>query len=416
MDPENDEKSQLLGLVRDYDPDSSRRKSRLGRHTPTYSSLLKDLQGSFVSDGDSEHERSMSDTDSLCSSKHAPTRLDSYDFTHPEWHPVDLLQNISSLRHQHLVLLDKKDRTPLYYTWLWLWRALQTPILLMLVAFITAIVGEALHSCIEMLHKIRWSLIGETKNSSRSEWTPILVYFVITFCLVMFSSVITQWLCPVAAGGGVPEVKAVLQGSSNLAMSSFRLVWVKFIGVVCATGAGLSVGLEGPLIQIACTITGLLLRMKIFKYTRYNASENLKILGCACAAGVAAAFGSAFGSTLFSIEITSTCYMVAGLPRAFLAAVVVVLVNSELGAGTRNALYHETTAEEWSVQPAFFDLALWVALGVLLGFCSVLFVSCTAALSHWRNRVTRVALGEKLMRQRRVMVTLLFSCIAIPCG
>eukprot|EP01084_Bolivina_argentea_P124065 219856_1 len=369
MNPEKDEKSQLLEHTStNYDSDTSRQTywpptfNRLGT---THSPLWKGPN--FFVGEESMFERTISDGGSVSSLKHGTSRLESYDFAHPEWHPVDVLQNISYLRNQQLVLLDKENRTPLYYTWLWLWRALQAPILLILVAFLTAIIGEAMHSCIQIFSTLRWGLIREAENTSWNEWTPILVYFVLTFCLVMFSSVITQWLCPVAAGGGVPEVKAVLQGSSNLAMNSFRLVWVKFVGVVCATGAGLSVGLEGPLIQIACTITGLLLQIRIFRYTHHNATENLKLLGCACAAGVAATFGSAFGSTLFSIEITTTCYMVSGLPQAFLAAVVVVLVNSELGAGSWNALYRENTPKEWNDQPAFFDLALWVALGVILG-------------------------------------------------
>jgi H+/Cl- antiporter ClcA len=32
--------------------------------------------------------------------------------------------------------------------------------------------------------------------------------------------------------------------------------------------------------------------------------QRLEMLACACAAGVAAAFGSAFGATLFSLEVS----------------------------------------------------------------------------------------------------------------
>jgi len=42
---------------------------------------------------------------------------------------------------------------------------------------------------------------------------------------------------------------------------------------------------------------------------------------CACAAGVGATFGTPFGGTLFSIEITSTFFMVShGCPANLLGA------------------------------------------------------------------------------------------------
>ncbi len=356
-------------------------------------------------------------TESPASSLHGSARLDRYDFTRPEWHPVDVLQNISSLRNQHLVVLDKDGKRAAHYARLWIWRALQIPILLVLLSFITAMVGEAMHRLIQFLFSFRWVLVKiGTETSFWKDPSAMLIYLTFAFVLVMSSSVITQWHCPVAIGGGVPEVKALLQGSSNIAMRSFRLAWVKFIGVVFATGAGLSVGLEGPLIQIACTCTGLLLHLKMFKYTHQDAAKNLKLLTCACAAGVAATFGSAFGSTLFSIEITSTCYMVTGLPQAFMAALIVVFLSSRIGYAKRNVLYQESAREDRTEPSAFVDLALWVAFGVLLGILSILFVSSTAAISSWRNRITRASLGVKLSRYRRLLITLCFSCISIPCG
>lgn len=60
---------------------------------------------------------------------------------------------------------------------------------------------------------------------------------------------------------------------------------------------------------------------------------------------VAATFGSVFGGTLFSVEVTATAYMVDTLPATFLCAVVVAVVYWASGNSELFTLISDETAQ-----------------------------------------------------------------------
>ncbi|MEE3456294.1 MAG: chloride channel protein, partial [Succiniclasticum sp.] len=53
---------------------------------------------------------------------------------------------------------------------------------------------------------------------------------------------------PMAGGSGIPQVKGVILGLMR--MNWFRILWVKLTAGVIGLGAGLSLGREGPSIQL----------------------------------------------------------------------------------------------------------------------------------------------------------------------
>ena len=60
---------------------------------------------------------------------------------------------------------------------------------------------------------------------------------------------------------------------------------------------------------------------------------------------VAATFGSVFGGTLFSVEVTATAYMVETLPATFFCAVVVAVVFWASGQSELFNLISSNTAQ-----------------------------------------------------------------------
>ncbi len=67
------------------------------------------------------------------------------------------------------------------------------------------------------------------------------------------------------------------------------------------------------------------------------------MLACACAAGVAATFGTPFGGVLFSVEVTASFYMVRNLPRSFFAALSGALTIAFLVANGQYGLFDRST-------------------------------------------------------------------------
>ncbi|CAM9687607.1 unnamed protein product, partial [Chrysoparadoxa australica] len=318
---------------------------------------------------------------------------------------LDIFQSMSPSAQQDLFIGE--DGLPEPRTTL-LWRKLQIPLVVLLIGCMAAFAGWLLQFCLQHLFYVRWSFVALRHDY----WWVYPGYALTTFTMAILSCIITEFCCPVATGGGVPEIKSILSGAIRGKLLSLRLIVVKFVGLVLAGSAGLSVGKEGPLIHISCAATDCVLRLPWFLNVRTNTGVRLELLACGCAAGVAACFGSAFGATLFSVEVTAFCYMVGGLPRAFLTAVVVVLIYWFTGFSTKLSLYSEPTpqAPAW----AAIDLLLWVCLGLICGLLSALFVKLVSALMRWRNSFMRTSLGPMLQRKRRFLLVAACGAVVIP--
>src|SRR5208337_699722 len=85
-------------------------------------------------------------------------------------------------------------------------------------------------------------------RSSAFGWTALL--FV---CLIGIAFILS-WLIkmvPMSTGSGIPQVKGILAG--HLRMSWLKVIGAKFIGGILGIGAGLSMGREGPSVQLGAS-------------------------------------------------------------------------------------------------------------------------------------------------------------------
>ena len=59
-----------------------------------------------------------------------------------------------------------------------------------------------------------------------------------------------QFLCPSAAGSGIPEVIGFLNGTVVRYIFNVKTMLVKFFSCCCSVGSGMPVGPEGPMIHM----------------------------------------------------------------------------------------------------------------------------------------------------------------------
>lgn len=127
---------------------------------------------------------------------------------------------------------------------------------------------------------------------------------------------------PMISGSGIPQVEGVLL--RKLSMTWWKVILGKFLGGVLAIGAGLSMGREGPSVQLGAAVgQGF---SKILK--RINIEEKYLITSGA-SAGLAAAFGAPLAGVMFALEEVHKNFSPLVLLSALSAALSADFITSE---------------------------------------------------------------------------------------
>lgn len=101
---------------------------------------------------------------------------------------------------------------------------------------------------------------------------------------------------PLIAGGGIPQTRAANNGRIRYE-HPFKELVAKFCGGVLALSAGLSLGREGPSVQIGSYIGTL-----ISRWGHILKGERKQLLAAGAGAGLSAAFAAPLSSSLLVIE------------------------------------------------------------------------------------------------------------------
>jgi H+/Cl- antiporter ClcA len=196
-------------------------------------------------------------------------------------------------------------------------------------------------------------------------WTPLCTAAIV-WC--------TRRFAPGAAGSGIPQVMAVLDPAMPPArvgrLVSLRISAAKIALTSWGMLAGLSLGREGPSVQIAA---GILLQAKRFMPERATVSPHT-LLVAGGAAGIAAAFNTPLAGVMFAIEELARRpeHRSSGL---IIAAIVMagVIAVSVHGNGTYFGIIHAAPIDAGLLLPG---LAVAIAAGLAGGlFSRLLLVS-----------------------------------------
>lgn len=155
-------------------------------------------------------------------------------------------------------------------------------------------------------------------------WAPLLLTPLCAAAIVW----LTRRYAPGAAGSGIPQVMAALEPAveprQHALFVSLKLSAAKIVLSTAGLLAGLSLGREGPSVQIAA---GVMLSIRRWLPQRANVSEH-GLLVAGGAAGIAAAFNTPLAGVMFAIEELSRSpeqrssgLLVAGIVLAGLVAV-----------------------------------------------------------------------------------------------
>lgn len=173
-------------------------------------------------------------------------------------------------------------------------------------------------------------------------------------------------VCPESGGSGIPHLKGVLLGVRTLRWK--LLLPIKFVGGVLGVGVGLSLGREGPTVQM-----GAAMGQAIARLLRVPAARVPQMLSAGAGAGLAAAFNAPLAGFLFVIEELHRELSARTFVGALIAAVVATAVTESLAGQVPSF-----QISEYAMLPVW-ALPAAVVVGIAGGLLGVAF---NAALLH----------------------------------
>ncbi|OQR84661.1 hypothetical protein ACHHYP_13058 [Achlya hypogyna] len=228
-------------------------------------------------------------------------------------------------------------------------------------------------------------ILGLAPATAANAWgvpfAAVLIWSAVFACI---SVAWTRFVDPLAAGSGIPEIKTILSADSCEDPGRYlrsRTLFAKSLGLVTAQASGLSVGKEGPFVHTACILSHQFMKHGgCFARLYRNESLHRHMYNAACAVGVASTFGAPIGGVLFSIEVTSSFFLLTNYWRAFVAAVSGSITKQTLDYITRGqqpgfhsfqALYPTSYSDASFRQ---LEMIAFAGLGLLMGVAGAAYV------------------------------------------
>ncbi|KAG7603881.1 putative chloride channel-like protein CLC-g [Arabidopsis thaliana] len=201
------------------------------------------------------------------------------------------------------------------------------------IGIIVSLIGFANNLAVENLAGVKFVVTSNMMITGRFAM-GFVVFSVTNLILTLFASVITAFVAPAAAGSGIPEVKAYLNGVDAPEIFSLRTLIIKIIGNISAVSASLLIGKAGPMVHTGACVASILgqggsKRYRLtWRWLRFfkNDRDRRDLVTCGAAAGIAASFRAPVGGVLFALEEMSSWWRSALLWRIFFSTAVVAIV------------------------------------------------------------------------------------------
>ena len=189
----------------------------------------------------------------------------------------------------------------------------------------------------------------------------LLIFPLITTLGGLISGVLVFKFAPETKGSGIPFVKMVMARMGNI--TRIRTIVVKFFAGVAGIGTGLSLGREGPSVQLGAGAGALV--GKIFKM---KGTDQGKL--------IAAGAGSAIGAT-FNAPIAGTIFVLEELVNKFSASLLFPVLVATVTASSvaRHFLGNNPsfTIPYITHDLSFEGISVCIILGIVAGFLGVAF-------------------------------------------
>ncbi len=226
-----------------------------------------------------------------------------------------------------------------------------------LVGFGAGVVAALFRASLTEADNLRNALINWAHQYPLFGWL-----FPIAFSVVgaVISVGLVRRFAPEASGSGVPHIEGVMHRLRTLHWK--RVLPTKFIAGVVGIGGGLTLGREGPTVQMGGSVGAA-----IATWLRSPSRERRTLIAAGSGAGLAAAFNALLAGVIFVLEEIQRDFHPIVFGAAFLASAIAdIAVRLLLGTNRDFAVPSYAT-------PPALSLPIFAILGILAGLLGVAF-------------------------------------------
>ncbi|MBW4446156.1 MAG: chloride channel protein [Spirirestis rafaelensis WJT71-NPBG6] len=174
---------------------------------------------------------------------------------------------------------------------------------------------------------------------------------------------LVERFAPEASGSGIPQVKASL---ANFPMKlSWRVAGVKLISAIIALGSGITLGRQGPTVQLGAGLAAGMSRL-----VPTSPEHRRQMIAAGAGAGLAAAFNAPLAGVFFIVEELLQDLSGMTLGTAIIASFIGGVISRLLGGGS---LLLNLESIKYSTSFSIPEIPFFVLLGVLAGLLGAVF-------------------------------------------
>lgn len=202
--------------------------------------------------------------------------------------------------------------------------------------------------------------------------------------LAILGAVISKMndLVPMASGSGIPQINGEIKG--HLSANWWQVILAKLFGGTLSVFAGLSLGREGPSVQL-----GGMAAKGVAKITKADKTTELRMISCGAGAGMAAAFNAPLAGTMFVLE---------EIHHSFDKNILFMGIVSTVTADYTSKLFfgQSTIFNYQTIDFPLFQYWILIIMGVVLGLCGSFYNVFMLKLQSIYKKATILPTGLKL--------------------
>lgn len=268
----------------------------------------------------------------------------------------------------------------------------------LLIIFLSAIIGISVGLTVSLFHVlIDWILVNKSNIINKIyPWQSYryIAYMFVTSVMVFISVYVVNRYAPDAAGSGIQDIEGVV--GDKMEMNSLRIVIVKFFGGLLSLGGSMSMGREGPSVQIGGALGHI-----VSRFFQFDRRELDVLIAAGAGAGLATAFNAPLAGMLFVFEEMHKEIKYAYVTvKSVATACIVSIITLRMLIGNKILIPMGDIAA-----PNVYKLWIFCILGILFGVLGFIF---NKYLVYFTTKISQIS-GWKF----NILILFIGACIGL---